>query len=324
MQRAAGITPEISHSLQLDRLEEFVRQILGKNDEFVALLAALLSIPTGARYAPLELTPQQQKNRTFAAVLTLLEAQTKQQPVLLVFEDAHWIDPTSFELLKRIRDRIAHWRMLALKRLGRQDVTAMIDSMNAEASLPPTVIEQIIAKAEGLPLFVEEITNAVAEDANRKLTEGQQSLDVQSTFVVPATLHESLMARLNLAAPMKTVAQIASVIGREFSLKLLNAVAKLPERSVRAAVDRLLQSGLLVQTSESNSQTFSLNMRWYRTKPTPACYARTGGQFISGRLRRSAAILPTLQRLHQKSLRTTIPRPAGSCLRSTTGRGPVD
>jgi hypothetical protein len=114
LQRAAGITPEISHSLQLDRLEEFVRQILGKNDEFVALLAALLSIPTGARYAPLELTPQQQKNRTFAAVLTLLEAQTKQQPVLLVFEDVHWIDPTSFELLKRIRDRIAHWRMLAI------------------------------------------------------------------------------------------------------------------------------------------------------------------------------------------------------------------
>jgi class 3 adenylate cyclase/predicted ATPase len=278
LQRAAGITPETSHSLQLDRLEEFVRQILGKNDEFVALLAALLSIPTGARYAPLELTPQQQKNRTFAAVLTLLEAQTKQQPVLLVFEDVHWIDPTSFELLKRIRDRIAHWRMLAvisarsdfglswaehphatnlaIKRLGRQDVTAMIDSMNAEASLPPAVIEQIIAKAEGLPLFVEEITNAVVEDANRKLTAGQQSLDVQSTFMVPATLHESLMARLNLAAQMKTVAQIASVIGREFSLKLLNAVAKLPERSVRAAVDRLLQSGLLVQTSESNSQTF--------------------------------------------------------------------
>jgi predicted ATPase len=94
------------------------------------------------------------------------------------------------------------------------------------------------------------------EDANRKLAEGRQSLDVQSAFLVPATLHESLMARLNLAAQMKTVAQIASVIGREFSLKLLNAVAKLPERSVRAAVDRLLQSGLLVQTSESNSQTF--------------------------------------------------------------------
>jgi tetratricopeptide (TPR) repeat protein len=251
---------------------------LGKNDEFVALLAALLSIPTGARYAPLELTPQQQKNRTFAAVLTMLEAQTKQQPVLLVFEDVHWIDPTSLELLKRIRDRIAQWRMLAviparsdfdlswadhphatnlaIKRLGRQHVTAMIDSMTAAASLPSTVIEQIIAKADGLPLFIEEITNAVVEDANRKLAEGRQSLDVQSAFLVPATLHESLMARLNLAAPMKTVAQIASVIGREFSLKLLNAVAKLPERSVRAAVDRLLQSGLLVQTSESNSQTF--------------------------------------------------------------------
>ena len=145
-------------------------------------------------------------------MLTLLEAQTKQQPVLLVFEDVHWIDPTSFELLKRIRDRIAHWRMLAvisarsdfglswaehphatnlaIKRLGRQDVTAMIDLMNAEASLPPAVIEQIIAKAEGLPLFVEEITNAVVEDANRKLTAGQQSLDVQSTFMVPATLHD--------------------------------------------------------------------------------------------------------------------------------------
>jgi hypothetical protein len=291
------------------------------------------------------LTPQQQKNRTFAAVLTLLEAQTKQQPVLLVFEDVHWIDPTSFELLKRIRDRIAHWRMLAIisarsdfglswaehphatnlaiKRLGRQDVTAMIDSMNAEASLPPTVIEQIIAKAEGLPLFVEEITNAVVEDANRKLTEGQQSLDVQSTFVVPATLHESLMARLNLAAQMKTVAQIASVIGREFSLKLM----RLPNCPNVACGPRSIACSNPVFSFKQASQIAKpscLNMRWYRTKPTPACYVRTGGQFITGQLRRSAAILPTLQRLHQKSLRTTIPRPAGSCLRSTTGRGPVD
>jgi len=150
-----------------------------------------------------------------------------------------------------------HANKLMIKRLGRQDVAAMIGSMTARSSLPPAVIDQIVAKADGVPLFVEEITNAVLEGTSRKLANDWQSVDFQSTFMVPATLHESLMARLDLVAPMKTVAQIASVIGREFSLKLLNAVAKLPERSVRGAVDRLLQSGLLIQTGGANSQTFA-------------------------------------------------------------------
>jgi len=278
LERAAVIVPETVPSIKLDRLEELVEQLMGKNDEIVSLLAALLSIPTGARYPPLELAPQQQKNRTFAAILALLEAQTKQQPVLLVFEDVHWIDPTSLELLESIRAQVANWRMLAvilvrpefelswtdqlhtttlaINRLDRKEVVSMVESLAMETLLPRKIIEQIVTKADGVPLFIEEITKAVLEAADRRSTEAARLLDFASMLTVPDTLHESLMARLDLATPMKRVAQVAAVVGREFSLELLKAVAGLPERDVHVAVDRLLESGLLFRSGETNQFTF--------------------------------------------------------------------
>src|SRR5262249_14344086 len=119
------------------------------------------------------------------------------------------------------------------------------------------IIDQIVAKADGVPLFVEEITKAVLEAADRKSNEARQLLDFQSTLTVPDTLHESLMARLDLAAPMKTVAQIAAVIGREFSIELLSAVASLPEQELHSAVNRLLESGLLLRSGEPARRTFA-------------------------------------------------------------------
>src|SRR5262245_5448739 len=279
LERAAGITPETTPSVKLDRLEAFVTQLTEKSGEIVALLAALMSIPTGARYSPLNLTPQQQKNRTFGAILTLLEAHTKRQPVVLIFEDVHWIDPTSLELLERIRDQAPNWKMLALvlirpqftlrwaeqphvtslaiNRLGQAEVASMVESLAVEALLPRTIIDQIVAKADGVPLFVEEITKAVLEAADRKSNEARQLLDFQSTLTVPDTLHESLMARLDLAAPMKTVAQIAAVVGREFSLELLNAVASLPEQELQSAVNRLLEAGLLLRSGDPARHMFA-------------------------------------------------------------------
>jgi class 3 adenylate cyclase/tetratricopeptide (TPR) repeat protein len=278
LERAAAIVPETGPSIKLDRLEELVEQLMGKNDEIVSLLAALLSIPTGARYPPLELAPQQQKNRTFAAILSLLEAQTKQQPVLLVFEDVHWIDPTSLELLERIRAQVASWRMLAvilvrpefelswadqphtttlaINRLDREEVVSMVESLAIETLLPRNIIKQIVTKADGVPLFTEEITKAVLEAADRRTIEAARLLDFATMLTVPDTLHESLMARLDLAAPMKRVAQVAAVIGREFSLGLLKAVAGLSERDVHVAVDQLLESGILFRSGETNQFTF--------------------------------------------------------------------
>ena len=135
----------------------------------------------------------------------------------------------------------------------------MVEALAIDALLPPSIIEQIVTKADGVPLFVEEITRAVIDAAERKSTEARRLLDFQSSLTVPDTLHASLMARLDLAAPMKTVAQIAAVIGREFSLKLLNAVASLPEKEVLAAVDRLLEAGLLLRSGGPHGQTFTFN-----------------------------------------------------------------
>ena len=198
-----------------------------------------------------------------------------------MFEDVHWIDPTTLELLERIRIRAANWRlmilvlvrpefelswaeepdtrMLSINRLQAQEVAAMVEALAIDALLPPSIIEQIVTKADGVPLFVEEITRAVIDAAERKSTEARRLLDFQSSLTVPDTLHASLMARLDLAAPMKTVAQIAAVIGREFSLELLNAVASLPQSEVLATVDRLLEAGLLLRSGGSHGQTFTFN-----------------------------------------------------------------
>jgi class 3 adenylate cyclase/predicted ATPase len=280
-ERAAGIAPDAAPSHKLESLASLVEHWVGKNDEILVLLATLLSIPAEGLYTPLELTPQQQKIRTFTAILKLLEAQTQARPVLLVFEDVHWIDPTTLELLERIRVQVSTWQlmilvlvrpefklswadepnttMLAIKRLESSKVASMVESLAVDALLPRTIIEQIVAKADGVPLFVEEITRAVIDAAERKSTEARRLLDFQSSLTVPDTLHASLMARLDLAAPMKIVAQIAAVIGREFSLELLNAVASLPEKEVLAAVDRLLEAGLLLRSGGPHGQTFTFN-----------------------------------------------------------------
>jgi len=279
LERAAGIAPDAAPAQKLERLTALVEQWVGKSDEIVALLATLLSIPAEGLYTPLELTPLQQKNRTFAAILKLLEAQVQARPVLLVFEDVHWIDPTTLELLERIRVRAPNWRLmtlvlvrpefelswaeephtttLAINRLEAPQVASMVEALAIDALLPPSIIEQIVTKADGVPLFVEEITRAVIDAAERKSTEARQLLDFQSSLTVPDTLHASLMARLDLAAPMKTVAQIAAVIGREFSLELLNAVASLPEKEVLAAVDRLLEAGLVLRSPDTRRQTLT-------------------------------------------------------------------
>ncbi|MBV9237410.1 MAG: AAA family ATPase [Xanthobacteraceae bacterium] len=279
LERAAGIAPDTPPSQKFERLTTLVEQWIGKNDDIVVLLAMLLSIPAEGLYTSPEFTPQQQKNRTFAAVLKLLEAQMQARPVLLVFEDVHWIDPTTFELLERIRVQAPNWRLLTLvlvrpefelswaedaqtkilgiNRLEALEVASMAESLSIDALLPPSIIEQIVAKADGVPLFVEEITRAVIDAAERKSTEARRLLDFQSSLTVPDTLHASLMARLDLAAPMKTVAQIAAVIGREFSLELLNSVASLPNDELLAAVDRLLEAGLLLRSGDPHRQTFT-------------------------------------------------------------------
>jgi predicted ATPase len=273
LEHAAGITRDAAPEVQLNKLEDLVRRATEETKSIVPLLAALLSIPTNHRYSELELTPEQLKKQTFSALIALLQASAAQEPVILVFEDVHWADPTSLELLERIRDNVKNWRMLVIllhrpdvtlpwaeqphvtsltvNRLDGVQVSSMVQSLSGKV-LPRTAIDQILAKTDGVPLFVEEITKAVLERAAGESNEGRSG-----TTVVPDTLHDSLMARLDQLAPLKTVAQIAAVIGRDFSFELLKAISPFPESDVQSAIDRLLASGLVFRSGHLGDQSFS-------------------------------------------------------------------
>jgi class 3 adenylate cyclase/predicted ATPase len=275
LEHVAGITRGNAPAVRLDKLEAFVRRQSAEAKSIVPLLAFLLSIPT-AGYLPPELTPEQLKSRTFSALLALLQASAEQQPLILVFEDVHWADPTSLELLDRIRDKVQNWRMLVIllhrpdltlpwaeqphvtslpiNRLDRVQISSMVQSLTEDEFLPQAVLDQILAKTDGVPLFVEEITKAVLESAVGGSNEGRSGTQ---TLMVPDTLHDSLMARLDQLAPVKTVAQIAAVIGREFSFELLKAVAPFSESNVLAAIDRLLASGLVFRSGHVSDQSFA-------------------------------------------------------------------
>jgi class 3 adenylate cyclase/predicted ATPase len=276
LERAAGTSRDNSPAARLDKLEALVSRQTEQAKSIVPLLAILLSIPTKDRYAPPELTPEQLKNRTFSALLALLQASAEQQPTILLFEDVHWADPTSLELLERIRDNAKTWRMLVIllhrpdltlpwaeqphvtsltiNRLDLVQVSSIIASLTEGDVLPRTVIDQILAKTDGVPLFVEEMTKAVVESAIGGPHEEHSG--APSMLMVPDTLHDSLMARLDQLAPVKTVAQIAAVIGREFSFELLRTVAPFSEGEVEAAVDRLLASGLVFRSGHVSEQSF--------------------------------------------------------------------
>jgi len=267
-----GDSPE----LKLQKLEALVRDRLGdQRPEVVPLLAALLAIPTGDRYPPLELTPQQQKKRTFAAMLELVRTQSLIMPLILIGEDIHWMDPTTAELLELFRQHAKDWRVLIvlsfrpehrlpereataainLRRLEPTDAAAMIDAIATDRTLPREVTAQIIAKTDGVPLFVEEVTKAVLD--NRAVKQKDIGSEAFRPTVVPDSLHDSLMARLDQLAPIKTVAQIASAIGREFAFGVLEAVAPFSRDQLRDAIDQLQTAGLLFRREAGIVETYS-------------------------------------------------------------------
>jgi class 3 adenylate cyclase/predicted ATPase/ABC-type lipoprotein export system ATPase subunit len=265
---------EARGSNKLERLEALIDDISRtRRGSIVPLLAPLLGIPTEGHYPPLELTPQQQKQRTFLAMAEMLRAHCEQQPVILIAEDIHWIDHTSSQMLELIRESLPNWRMLLiatfrpeyrslggadasinLNRLSPTQVASMVESIDSSRKLPTAVIGEIIAKTDGVPLFVEEVTTTVLSGGTSE--KGAAGGAPWST-AVPDTLHDSLMARLDQLASAKTVAQIAAAIGREFAFDLLEATAPSPPQDVRAAVDRLREAGLLSRREFSAIETYA-------------------------------------------------------------------
>ena len=266
IERAAGFTHDDTPQEKLDKLDALLAQSSTSAHD-AALLAEMLSLPNDGRYPALELTPQQRRQQTLDALVLQVAALARENPVLMIFEDAHWIDPTSLELFGRIVDKIPtlhvllivtyrpdfeppwigrpHVTAVILNRFGEREVAAIIDHVIGNKVLPANIRQDIIERTDGIPLFVEEMTKAVLEAE----TEGearQTAARVPSRAqAVPASLHASLMARLDRLGPAKEVAQIGAAIGREFSHALLGAVAGTSEAELASALDRLIAAGLL-------------------------------------------------------------------------------
>jgi class 3 adenylate cyclase/predicted ATPase len=265
-ERAAGFAHGDAPQTKLDKLDALLAQTSTSRQD-AALFTEMLSLPNDGRYPALELTPEQRRQKTLAALGLQLETLVRSSPVLMILEDAHWADPTSLEAFGRTVDRIAtlrallivtfrpefeapwvgqpHVTALALNRLGHRDIGSMIDRVIGSKLLPANIRQDIIERTDGIPLFVEEMTKAVLEAGSEP--EAMQILAAvpSPALAVPASLHASLMARLDRLGPAKEVAQIGAAIGREFSHALLAAVVGKPEAELGSSLDRLNRAGLL-------------------------------------------------------------------------------
>src|SRR5439155_7358752 len=242
--------------------------------------AELLAVPADARYPALAVSPQQKREMTLTALLDQLAGMAAQRPVLIVFEDAHWIDPTSQDLLDRMVARAAnlpvllvvtvrpelqptwvgepHVTMLPLSRLGRRDSAGIIGGVTKDKALPDAVVEQVLAHTDGVPLFIEELTSTLLESGLLRETPDRYVLDGPlPPLAVPTTLQASLVARLDRLASPKDVAQIGAAIGREFSHELIAAVSALAPMDLGAALERLTASGLISRRGTPPHATYS-------------------------------------------------------------------
>ena len=267
LERAAGFRREDTAEQRLDKLEVLLRQATNDLGEALPLLAALLSIPAGDRYPPLDLSPQKQKEKTLKALLAQVEGLAR-QPVLMVYEDFHWTDPTTRELLDLLIDRVPtlrvlvimtfrpefappwigrwHVTLLGLSRLSPRQRAEMIMQVAGGRALPKEIADQIVDRTDGVPLFIEELTKAVVESGI--LTETADRYAVMgpvAPLAIPTTLHASLLARLDRLAPTREVVQIAAALGRQFSHELISTVATMPKQQLDDALAQLVHAELI-------------------------------------------------------------------------------
>lgn len=267
--RASGFARDDPPAAKLKKLVALLTRA-APPEEDVLFLADLLSLPTSEHRRPPNVSSQRKKERTLEALLRQLESLARRQPVLTVFEDAHWIDPTSRELLDLAVEQVRRlpvlliatfrpefqqpWTgrpqvsLLALNRLDRHDRTALIEQIAGGKALPDDVIDQIADRTDGVPLFIEELTKSVLESGVLRKEKDRYVLDAAlPPFAIPTSLYDSLMERLDRLAAVRRVAQIGAAIGREFPYTLLLAVSRLTEDELQASLARLVASELVVQ-----------------------------------------------------------------------------
>ncbi len=261
----------------------------------------------------------------------------------MVFEDAHWIDPTSRELLGLTIDRVAglpvllvitfrpelqhswsgqpHVTELALNRLGGRESTALVERLAGVADLSCEIVSEIVERTDGVPLFVEELTKAVLESSDRTAA---VTASPSPALSIPATLHASLIARLDRLGPIaKDIGQIGSVVGRGFSYDLLEEVAQRPADELRSGLDRLIEAGLLFCRGVAPQASISLSMRWCRTPPTAPCCAREGGHCTRGSPRPCTINSRKPSTRNRSSWLITLRERAWSSRRSSFGTAPA-
>ncbi|HWY82159.1 MAG TPA: adenylate/guanylate cyclase domain-containing protein, partial [Roseiarcus sp.] len=266
MERAAGHAREDDARTKLDKLDALLTQSATSRED-AALFAAMLSLPNDGRYPVVKFAPPQVRQKTLEALIAQIEAISRQSPVLMIFEDAHWADPSSLEVFGRLVDRInglrvllfvtsrpefaaawigrPHVTALVISRLAPSEAMALIERVAGNRPIAANIRQDIVERADGIPLFVEEMTKAVLEAEDESAAERTVAAVPSPALAVPASLHASLMARLDRLGSAKGVAQIGAAIGREFPHALLALVARLPDLELAEALDRLAGAGLL-------------------------------------------------------------------------------
>jgi class 3 adenylate cyclase/tetratricopeptide (TPR) repeat protein len=280
LERAAGFKADDTSAQRLDKLEAILAMGASQVQAVAPLFAAMLAIPFGERYPPLSLSPTQHRRRTLAALLDQFEGLARRQPILLSFEDAQWADATSLELLDLTVERVRQLPVLALftfrpefeppwaglpnvgtltlGRLDRDDVENMVARVTGGRVLPAEVMKQIVAKTDGNPLFVEELTKTVLEAGILVENHDGYRLDGPlPPLAIPATLQDSLMARLDRLAPVREIAQIGAAIGREFSYSLARALVGRDERALKHGLAQLEHAELVFRRGEPPDAVYS-------------------------------------------------------------------
>jgi class 3 adenylate cyclase/predicted ATPase len=280
-QRTLQWRPDETPEEKCSKLEQALSQYKLPVEETVPLFAPLLALPISEhRYPSLNLSPQRQRQKTLETIVALLLELAEHQPVLFIVEDVHWTDPTTLELLNLVLDQTPTASMLVLltcrppfqpawhhrsyitemtlNHLSHSQVEEIVHRMTAGKTLPPEVLQQIMTKTDGVPLFIEEITKAILESGHLKETDGHYALTGSfSTLAIPATLQDSLMARLDRLVTAKAVAQYAAVIGRQFAYDVLSTVSQLDASTLQRELGRLVEAEIVYQRGVPPQATFT-------------------------------------------------------------------
>jgi len=342
LERAARFAHEDTAEARLDKLEALLSQSGESQIEEIALLADLLGLPAEHRYPPTPGDPQRKRELTLSAFVHQLEGHARQRPVLALFEDMHWIDSTTLELLDMVVGRVPHlpvmlcitcrpefhppWTGLAhvstltLGRLGQREASMLVAGVAGHKALPDEIMQRIIGRADGIPLFVEELTKTLLEGGMLREEDDRYVLDGSlPAFAIPSSLHASLMARLDRLSPVKEIAQIGAAIGREFSYEL---VAGLARRKIGSCARRSISSSPRASSSDGAARLRSpmfLSMPWCKMPPMAAyCVGRARICMLAS-ARCWNSVFPRPPPRNRKSSRITTPRPVSPIRRSITG-----